>query len=227
MNSTTYIAIYPPTTKYAWGEVVKPIYDEENIPLCPVCKGYVSGMKWVGEKTLEIRGRKNIPDFLYAYGINIPFVISEKALKILKENGIKGIVNVDKIDKIIVKKEPIDQIFYVATLERCIYPIDHTRSKIIFGEHHPERKCKLCNPFGATHDFTLGLYFDPQAKVDMDIFKIYEMGDSVFFSEKFVKVCQKNNLTGLFYENTIDYDTVKGRFSEEKIAKMLRESKKI
>ena len=228
MKLNTYIAIYPTTSKYAWGEVVDPIYDENNVSLCPVCNGLLSGMKWIGEKKLEIRGRKNIPDFLYAYGINSPFVISEKALTVLKENGIKGITDTEKVDRIIVKKEIINQTFYIMTLERCIFPIDYTRSKIVFGtEFHPEKKCKLCNPFGRTKDFILGLYFDRKTDVDMDIFYTYEMGDTVFLSERFVMVCQENNLTGLFYENVTEHNTARGIFSEQEITKMLKESKKI
>ena len=83
MNSNIYIAVYSTSTKYGWGEVVDPIYDEKQIALCPKCKGYLSGMKWIGEKTLEIRGKKNIPDFLYTYGGTAPFVISERALYVL------------------------------------------------------------------------------------------------------------------------------------------------
>lgn len=228
MNSNTYIAIYPPTAKYAWGEVVDPIYDENNISLCPMCKGFLSGMNWIGEKTLEIRGRKNIPDFLYAYGINNPFVVSEKALTVLKENDIKGITDTEKIDRIIVKKEITNQTFYMMTLERCIFPIDYTQSKIVFGKNfHPERKCKLCNPVGRTKDFILGLYFDRKTDVDMDIFHTYEMGDTVFLSEQFVKVCQANNLTGLFYENVTEYNTAKGIFSEQEITKMSTDLKNL
>ncbi len=223
MNQNTYIAIYPPTTKFAWGEVVKPIYDENQIPLCPVCKQFLSGMKWVGEKTLELRGRKNIPDFLFTYGTATPFVISEKALTVLKENGIKGIIDAEKVDKVIVKKVPVDQTFYILTLTRCILPIDYTRSKIVFGkEYHPERICNLCDPVGRTKDFILGLYFDSHTEVDTDIFHTYELGGAVFLSERFINVCQENNLTGLYYENVIEHNTAKGIFSEQEIAQMLK-----
>lgn len=223
MDLNIYIAVYPRTTKFAWGEVVDPVYDEKQISLCPVCNGFLSGMKWVGEKTLEIRGRKNIPDFLYSYGTSNPFVISEKALKVLKDNGIKGIVATEIIDKIIVKKEPIDQKFYILTLERCVLPIDYSKSKIVFGKQlDPERICKLCNPFGRTKDFIFGLYFDCNTKVDMDIFHTYEMGGTIFLSEKFIKICQKHDLKGLFFENVTEHYTGKGILSEQEIEHMIK-----
>jgi len=224
MDQNMFIAVYPPGKKYAWGEVVEnSVYDENQIALCPLCKQYVSGMKWIGEKILELRGRKNIPDFLYSYGTETPFVISERALAVLKENGIKGIINTEKIDKIIIKKEPVNYTFYAMELERYEMPIDHARSKILFGKSHPELKCKLCNPFGRTKNFIFELYFDDKAKVDADIFHIYEMGSTIFLSERFIKICQENQLTGLFYKTITDYNTIPAFFSEETRAKMLED----
>ena len=223
MNQNIFIAVQPSGTKYAWGEVVNPIYDEKQIDLCPLCKNYVSGMKWIEEKIIELRGRKNIPDFLYSYGTPLPFVISEKALTVLKENGIKGIIETEMIDKVITKKEPVDFTFYTMELERCEMPIDYVRSKILFGKPHSELKCKLCNPFGRTKNFIFELCFDVKATADADIFHIYEMGSTIFLSERFIKICQENQLTGLFYNTITDYSTIPAFFSEETRAKMLKE----
>lgn len=228
MNDNVYISIYPKTTKFAWGEVIDDsIYDEKNIPLCPLCGQYVSGMKLIGEKTLEIRGRKNFPDFLYVYGLSTSFVISERALVVLKNNGVKGIIGTEKIDKIIVKKESKDITYYIMDLERCDIPIDYERSQIDFGrQYHPERICELCDPIGRTRDYIFSLYFNQDAKINMDIFHIYQMGEAIFLSEKFIKICNKNKLTGLFYANINEYDDWTSLLTEKEIADKLAKIEK-
>lgn len=54
--------------------------------------------------------------------------------------------------------------------------------------------------------------------IDYDIFKTYEMCDIPLFSERFVEICNSNNLSGILFEKTQDYDS-KNRdfFSREKL----------
>ncbi|MBQ9745200.1 MAG: hypothetical protein IJW21_00040, partial [Clostridia bacterium] len=130
-DSNIYIVTYPSVKKYAEAEVREPVYyDKDQIERCPQCGAFLSGMKWIGEKMYTIR-KKAIPDFLYVFGGTDYFVISEKALNVLRENGIKGINGVEKVDKIFYRKVPIEQTFYILTLERLDCPIDHEHSNFV------------------------------------------------------------------------------------------------
>ena len=57
-----------------------------------------------------------------------------------------------------------------------------------------------------------------QGLIEYDIFKTYEMCDIPLFSERFVEICNSNNLSGISFEKTQDYDS-KNRdfFSREKL----------
>jgi hypothetical protein len=47
------------------------------------------------------------------------------------------------------------------------------------------------------------------------------MGGAIFLSERFIKVCEDNKLTGLDYEEISEYNSGKGIFSKEEIEKLL------
>ncbi len=219
MDSKLYIIVYPSTSKYAEGEIINPEYDSTQRDFCPMCGQPVSSSKWAGERVVKVN-KKNIPDFLYLYGSNMPFVISEKGYRILNENGITGVVKANKIDKIIFKENNMNETFYQLYLERMSYAIDHINSNIVYGEERVGEKCELCSPSGKTIDFICG--FRLGMKIDKDIFNIYEMGDAVLVSERFIQVCKDNKLIGLFYEEVRDYNSAEGIYSKEEIIEMIK-----
>lgn len=224
MNSNVYIVVYPPTSKFSEAEAINPKYDSTQTEICTVCGRGLSGSEWIGEKSIKLN-KKNIPDFLYLYGgSNLPFIVSEKAYSVLIDNDIKGIIKADKIDNIFFKGNKLNESFYQIYIARSLCAIDHKQSKIVYGKEYPEKKCRLCNPTGKTKDFIFGLYFDSNAKVVNDIFNIYEMGNTVFISERFIKVCKDNNLTGLFFEHINKYNSANGIFSEDEIIQMLKKN---
>ena len=219
MKQQIYVFQYPKTPKYTDGRVINAHYDRAGIERCPKCNAAVSGLKWVGDKKVRINKRP-LPDFLIMYGgSTTPFLISEKALNCFIKNGIKGIESHELIDSFFCKNEEVHLRYYNISLARLDIPIDHEASKIKYGElYHPEKQCELCYPKGRTKDIILSLYLKQPDDLDYDIFKTYEMCDIPLFSERFVQVCKDNNLTGILFEKTQDYDSKTRDFwSEEKL----------
>jgi hypothetical protein len=214
-DSDIYKVDIPPKQIYAEAYTREPVhYDKNQIELCPKCGAYLSGMKWIGEKMYTIR-KKNIPDFLYVFGGTNYFVISEKALNILCENGIKGINGAEKVDKIFYRKVPIEQTFYILNLERLDCPIDHEHSNFVYFNEPNERKCNLCDPMGRLRYYNYGFCFKPDVEIEADIFHIYEMGMVIFLTKRFIEICEENNLTGLSCHKITEYE--EDIFSAEEI----------
>lgn len=219
MKQQLYVFQHPKTPKYTDGRVINAHYDRTGIERCPKCSGIVSGLKWVGDQKVRINKRP-LPDFLIMYGgSTTPFLISEKALNCFIKNGIKGIESYELIDRFFYKNEEVPLRYYNISLARLDIPIDHEASKIKYGElYHPEQQCELCYPKGRTKDIILSLHLKQPDDLDYDIFKTYEMCDIPLFSERFVQVCKDNNLTGILFEKTQDYDSKNRKFwSEEKL----------
>ncbi len=225
-DSDIYEVDFPPKQIYAEAYTREPVhYDKNQIELCPKCGAYLSGMKWVGEKTCTIN-RKALLDFLYIYGGTNYFVISEKALTTLHENGIKGIKGTEKVDKIFYRKVPIEPTYYILELERLDCPIDHEHSNFVYFDEPHEHFCSLCDPMGRTTHKCFGFCFKPGTQITMDIFHIYEMGGAIFLSDRFLKVCEENGLTGLSCHKITEY--YEGVFNtEEKVERALRKSREI
>ena len=219
MKQQLYVYQSPKIQKFTEGTVIYAQYDRGGIERCPKCNGVVSGLKWVGDKKVSIT-KKPLPDFLIMYGgSTTPFLISEKALECFLENGIKGIEYYEPIENFYRKKEEIAIRYYNITLVRLDIPIDHEASIIKYGElYHPDQQCELCYPKGRTKDIILSLHLNQPERIDYDIFKTYEMCDIPLFSERFVEICNANNLSGISFEKTQDYDS-KNRdfFSREKL----------
>ena len=208
MSANIYIAIEPEKQKYTEGLAEDVEYDESQTPRCPKCHAPIAGMKWVGDKKVSIT-KKPLPDFLYIYGgAALPFLVSEKAMNCLLENGITGIEKYEPINSFFIKKAEKTLNYYDLSITRLDLPIDHEKSQINYGTVHPEQICELCNPKGCTKDFIFSLHLKNESAPECDIFHIYEMGSTAFLSERFIKVVEDNKLTGLSYVDIHDFDPV-------------------
>ena len=58
--------------------------------------------------------------------------------------------------------------------------------------------CTLCNNVPATRNFIHYLSLNMEKFEGYDIFQVYEMGERVFISKRFLDFCQKNKLTNLY-----------------------------
>lgn len=214
-----YVVIYPPNPRYSEASVVNGRYGVVK-EKCPVCDTPLSAREIDFPVCLEISNSK-MPDFLYVYGMNVPFVVSEKCKGILEKNHVSGITDFTKIDKIINKKgESIATSYYLPEIQRIELPINRKLSKISYNDSG-HSICPICNPMGKTIDLIFGLYFDTSKINDMDIFKTFELGDCVLVSQNFVNIMKKDKATNFECEIASQYDSnLKNLFDAEELKKM-------
>lgn len=220
-QTTLYVAV--PQKKYIFAQAMsyREKYDYNQYETCPRCGRRLSGGKWIGEKSITV-GKKKLPDFLYiAGGADLPFLLSERAYNTLSRNGITGIVNAEKIHKVLRNGEELTEKFFDLSVLRCDCPVDDERSKIAYAAANPERKpCDLCTPAGRIADFVFSLSFKPEVTVSADIFTTYQTGGMLFLSERFVTVCDEYGLTGLNYQPIHRYDSASEIFSQDEITRL-------
>lgn len=210
MELELYIATYPMTTEYAEVAILDNQEIDDNIAeLCPLCGNRVSGSYWMRPREVVLTSRR-VPDFLYCYGgSKPPFLISERALTVIRQQGLTGIKDAQEIEHVRfqrkAKKEvPIPKYFYVE-LVRSKMTIDHEKSVIDYGhcqEGEPYSKaCPLCRPMPGTYDDLRHVEFHTEQYEGYDIFFTYELGTTTFLSRRFVDACRENRLTNLHFES--------------------------
>lgn len=199
MGEKIYIVDMPRKSDYAETALIPAEYDYDRYVSCPKCGAQVSGAYWKRPREIVLTSRKT-PDFLYTYCDNAPFLLSEKALQIIKEAGLRGIKCAEKIEASRFQRRSKRDIsppaYYHIELERSLITIDHKNSVISYGETN-RKICPLCQQVSATYDLFRSLSFHMDSFEGFDIFQIYELGDIVFLSQRFVDLCIANNLTNL------------------------------
>lgn len=139
---------------------------------------------------------------LYAYCDNAPFVISEKALCEISRAGLKGIICAEEIETVRfqrkTKKERVIPKYFHIELARSCITINHQKSKIVYG-NQSGIACPLCRQIPATYDFCRSLSFCMDFFEGYDIFQIYELGETVFLSQKFVDFYRNSTLSNLHF----------------------------
>ena len=207
MIPNLYIVDYPNRSDYAEAAVIKVEYDYDKCVHCPQCGDRVSGAYWKRPREVVLT-KRNAPDFLYAYCDNVPFVISEKALEIIRQAGLTGIEKAEEIEFVRYQRNSKKEIpipkYYHIELSRSRMTIDHTHSVISYGSPYGSAKdaggCSLCRQVPRTYDFFRSLAFHTDKYEGYDIFQTYEMCNTVFLSQRFVDVCKANDLTNLRFD---------------------------
>ena len=219
MEPELYIATFPQTTKYAEAASMDSVkYDYDKVERCPLCGRSISGGFWMQPRKVALTNRR-VPDFLYSFSCE-PFLISERALTVIRREGIIGIKDAQEIEYVSFqrkgKKEvPIPKYYYI-DLERSKMTIDHAKSSIAYGncrEGDPYSKvCPLCRPVPGTYDFLRHLEFHTEQYEGYDIFFTYELGETAFLSKRFVDVCRENGLTNLHFRPAEKYGTKEAKY---------------
>lgn len=177
------------------------VHGDESQDVCPRCGGGVSGLGWLRPRNIVLTNRR-IPDFFYLWGANVPFLLSERALKVIQEAGLTGIRNVEPIDdarflRKSKKEVPIPQ-YYHFELPFSRITMDQERSIIGYGPIVAEdRICPQCNPYGRSKNGYYGVSYHMENFEGYDIFHTFENCNTVFVSQRFVDVCRENGLTNL------------------------------
>ena len=220
MMEEIYNVIYPEKDIFADAYVMDPVYDPNSRDLCICCNRPVSGMEWCDPKSVKLK-RSKMPDFLYGYGFDMPFLISEKVLSAYSCSNLSGILGYDKIEKIVSTRKTVTDNYFHIKVKRLDLPIDHKKSKIVYGKVPREKKCAVCDSVGRTKDFIYTLHLVMDNYDGTDIFKIYELGDLVFVSKRFLDFCQTHNFSNINVRQLGDYNRhLQLYFSDEQLQNM-------
>jgi len=200
MSEYLYMVDYPRKSAFAESALIDVRYDYDRFTVCPECGRRVSGAHWMQPREVVLTSRK-VPDFLYSYNDNAPFLLSRKALETIRASGLTGIRCAEEIEHIRFQRRsktetPIPTYYHIE-LERSRITLDHENSVIQYGTRRYGDSCPLCRQVPATYDFTRKLAFHMEAYEGYDIFNIYELGDQVFLSRRFVELCEEKGLTNL------------------------------
>lgn len=200
MKTPLYIVKFWGFPEYAEAHPIDIEYDFTIFERCPVCNERVTGGFWPRPREVVLT-KRNIPDFLPGVNDTTPFLLSEKALQAIQSSGLTGITHIDEIEHVRFlrkskKETPIPK-YYRVELARSRITIDHDRSVIIYGSSSNRKACPLCRQKPMCYDFTRSLSFHMEDYEGYDIFQIYEMGDTVFLSQRFVDFYKTSGLTNL------------------------------
>lgn len=204
MKNKLYIVDRPRKNEYAEAALIDTEYDYDRYVRCPQCGAMVSGAYWKRPREVVLTGRK-VPDFLYAYCDNAPFLLSKAALERIQAAGLEGINIAEEIESVRFQRQskyetPIPTYYHVELAWSRI-SIDHPHSKIIYGTVRGSfNECLLCRQIPYTYDFIRHLEMDLQKYEGYDIFHVYEMGHTVFLSSRFVDFYKESGLTGLCFD---------------------------
>lgn len=204
MSDFLFMVDFPHKSSYAETALIEVDYLYDNYVACPECGRRVTGAYWLPPREVVLTKRV-VPDFLYVLTDRAPFVISEKALTVIQNAGLTGILRYEEIEIARFQRKSKTEIpipkYYHIELAYSRITINHERSVIDHGPASIDHKklCPLCHPVLGTYDFYRKLSLNMNAYEGYDIFHCYEMGEHVFLSQRFIDVCKENNLTNLFY----------------------------
>lgn len=201
MEHSKYIVEYPRKSEFAEAAIIDVTHDYTRFVSCPKCGARVSGAYWARPREVVLT-KQNAPDFLYTYCDNAPFVISEKALCEISQAGLKGITCAEEIETVrfqrkAKKERALPKYFHIELARSCI-TINHQKSEIVYGNQRGIA-CPLCRQIPATYDFCRSLSFCMDFFEGYDIFQIYELGETVFLSQKFVDFYKNSTLSNLHF----------------------------
>lgn len=195
-----YTVDYPRKSEYAEAAIIPVTHNYDRFATCPVCGNRVSGAYWCSPREVVLT-RHKAPDFLYGYSDNAPFVVSERVVKAMRSAGITGLIVAEEIETVRFQKKPKQEKYlpryYHIEVARSWITIDHTNSVIKYGNRKDGPVCPLCRQIPATYDFFRTLSLNLEKYEGYDIFQIYELGDQLFLSQRFMDMTAKYGLTNL------------------------------
>ena len=186
---------------YAYAEPIEQVTGNVA-PKCPKCGEAVGKLDWFEPRKIKL-SKPKYGDFVYG----VRLLVSENFKNAYEKSNLKGIkeflpVNVVKVNRL--GKKPLPEMrYYTINLMYSFATIDLDKSKI-YGKPMG-RYCELCKRTGIWINEIDGLYIDDSNWKGEDIFHIYEMGSTIFISQKFVDFCLDNNFSNFKCINTRDY----------------------
>ncbi|MCL2565438.1 MAG: hypothetical protein FWE24_06460 [Defluviitaleaceae bacterium] len=169
---------------------------------CSKCSAPIGALYWL-EPRRVILSKPRYGDFVSGQR----YLFSEKVKTAYEQSDLKGVkafipVEIAKV-RYMHKGSPKPPQYYALELEYSYAGVDIEKS-VVRGNPH-EGWCTLCNPFRNTKNEIRGIYIDDTNWGGEDIFHLYEMGGSVYASQKFIDFCEEHKFTNFNYINTKDY----------------------
>jgi hypothetical protein len=173
-----------------------------SCPCCPLCGEPIGPLLWL-EPRQVILSKPKYGDFV----MGNKFLVSEGFKTAYESSDLVGIMQFRPVEVVKVRYKlvtsPAPPQYYAVDLSYSYARVDLKKSVIMGNpmQHH----CVLCNPFSVTKDRIKGIYIDDAKWGGEDVFHLYEMGGSVYVSQKFIDFCLEHRFTNLKYINTKDY----------------------
>lgn len=189
--------------------------EEKNLIFkCPYC-GYERINRFFPEKHIAVFNKDNVGDFslgVYGYG---QIAFSQKVLDLIVRYNLKGIVEVKKYNFMETSKthQPI-----MSTIG-AYYEAKIQHETLLWKYIDKIKECKVVE---RAQDVDCGKCFGPQMflsipkdakiylqglnQVASDIFSTIDNAGHVFFSERFIEACKKENITNLLDKVVEVYD---------------------
>lgn len=152
---------------------------------CPVCGRPVSMCCWQPPWKVRVTGNR-YPDYIPFYAGH-DLVITQKVKDIYRKSFLTGISTFNPME--VTNAKSYCPQYYEAVIDFQEADIDYRKSE--FHAHRTDHRCTLCNPKGIFLQDIKSLVFEKGFEPKSDVFHIYGYGHTVFFSEKFVRVFEK------------------------------------
>ena len=185
----------------------KLIEEVHELYTCPYC-GFKSNEIFYPEKNYGIFNKDSVGDFSFGVTTYGNFALSAKAVNLIQQYNLKGIVDFKKYISIeTTRKAPITSIdndYYEAKLTFlpliCEYALDEYNNPVtnVF-EDDEIIGCNKCSSTKSYIGFnkTDKLYISGLNDVTLDIFSTTHMPGEIIVSQNFVDMCIKENLTNI------------------------------
>lgn len=179
---------------------------------CPYC-GFEEINLFYPEKHIAVFCKDKVGDVSLGVRSYGAISFSSKILNMITKYGLKGIVGAKKyISMETTKQQPITSIdgdYYAATIkfDPLIWKYIDEEDKCIVDEYTNEG-CSKCQGNKCYIDIpkTAKLYLQGLNQETLDIFSTIDNAGEVFFSERFIDACRKENITNLLDKIVEVYD---------------------
>lgn len=192
------------TNKYCYAATNVAVVGIKNV-ICPECGRLVpEKIIYQGENALIIEGGEIYPDFMFYGSAGLTFIVSERVLEALQQNGITGY---DKSEKVPIyrskERRMIEQdvAYYMLNITG---EIDFDLKAMALRKKH---LCPLCGEFEWSRQRlgTIDSVFDMSTWNGSDLCRIKSFPGYIVVSEKFKCIVEQNKFIGIIFnqENSI------------------------
>ena len=192
--------------KYAEGNIVDTEFKYEKSTLqCPSCGRHMSYQIYEHPIHLKLSNPR-FPDRVHQMAA---FVVSERFVELYQRSHLKGLGGFVEIDKITVLRNKINAVppkYYITyPLVDPMLHIDRKQSSFEYLKIKEPKLCNVCDLPGGTWHTIHHIQFQEEIGNEYDVFRVMEMNNTIFYSQKFVDFIRENQLTNFWVESLETY----------------------